>query len=76
MLVMAQDFEKTPVGSTVVRDTPQGKVIDGKGYHDALAAAADLQKQIRISWKAEQEAMYGTQPAIQPKGATNAQRIR
>lgn len=67
--VMAQDLEKTPVGSTVVRDTPQGKVIDGKGTMMlSLAAAADLQKQVD-KLKAEQEAMYGAQPAIQPKGS-------
>jgi len=67
--VMAQDLETTPVGSTVVRDTPQGKVIDGKGTMMlSLAAAADLQKQVD-KLKAEQEAMYGAQPAIQPKGS-------
>lgn len=45
--IMAQDLEKTPAGSTIVKDTPKGKMIDGKqaiGFN--LAAAADLQKQI------------------------------
>lgn len=47
---MAQDLEKTPVGDSMVQDTPQGKVVDyGKGFGAILAAMAhinDRQNQI------------------------------
>lgn len=67
--IMAQDLEKTPAGSTIVKDTPKGKMIDGKqavGFN--LAAAADLQKQID-ALKAErmaqsQTAMYSAPVAV------------
>jgi len=67
--IMAQDLEKTPAGSTLVKDGPKGKMIDGKqavGFN--LAAAADLQKQID-ALKAErmaqsQMAMYSAPVAV------------
>lgn len=67
--IMAQDLEKTPAGSTLVREGPKGKMIDGKqavGFN--LAAAADLQKQID-ALKAErmaqsQMAMYSAPVAV------------
>jgi len=46
--VMAQDIEKSPMGAQVVRDTPEGKVIDGpKGLSLALAGAANHEQRIR-----------------------------
>jgi len=67
--IMAQDLERTPAGSTIVKDTAKGKMIDGKqaiGFN--LAAAADLQKQID-ALKAErmaqsQTAMYSAPVAV------------
>lgn len=67
--IMAQDLEKTPAGSTLVKEGPKGKMIDGKqavGFN--LAAAADLQKQID-ALKAErmaqsQMAMYSAPVAV------------
>ena len=67
--IMAQDLERTPAGSTLVKDTAKGKMIDGKqavGFN--LAAAADLQKQID-ALKAErmaqsQTAMYSAPVAV------------
>lgn len=45
--VMAQDLEKTPMGASVVRDTPMGKVIDvPKATGVQFAALSDLQDQI------------------------------
>lgn len=62
--VMAQDLEKTPAGSTIVRDTSKGKVLDGKGTAMLnLAAAADLQRQMD-ELKAQQQAMYAAPTAI------------
>ena len=61
--IMAQDLEKTPAGSTIVKEGPKGKMIDGKqaiGFN--LAAAADLQKQMD-ELKAQQAAMYAA-PAV------------
>lgn len=41
--VMAQDLEKTPIGQSMVVDTPQGKAVDyGKGFGAMLAAQADI----------------------------------
>lgn len=45
--VMAQDLEKTPMGKSLVEDTPGGKMIDvPKATGALLAANADLQQQI------------------------------
>lgn len=62
--IMAQDLERTPAGSTLVKDTAKGKMIDGKqavGFN--LAAAADLQKQLD-ELKLKQEAMYAAPVAV------------
>lgn len=41
--VMAQDVEKSPVGRTMVRDTPKGKALDGRpGLGVLLAAMANM----------------------------------
>jgi hypothetical protein len=37
--VMAQDAEKSEVGKTMVKDTPHGKMLDGKATTSALLAA-------------------------------------
>jgi hypothetical protein len=45
--VMAQDVEKTPVGRTMVKETPGGKMLDGeKGFGVILAALAALNEKI------------------------------
>lgn len=45
--VMAQDLEKTPMGASVVRDTPMGKMIDtDKATGAQFAALADHQDQL------------------------------
>lgn len=45
--VMAQDLEKTPEGSKMVVDTPQGKAVNyAEGYGTMLAAQADLNKRL------------------------------
>lgn len=46
--VIAQDAERGPYGEALVRNTPQGKVIDGNaGLSLALAAAADQHRRLR-----------------------------
>lgn len=45
--VMAQDLEKSPLGQTMVENTPMGKTIDvGKGVGAFLAATADLNRRL------------------------------
>lgn len=45
--VMAQDLERTPMGASLVEDTPRGKVIDTRqATGSLLASVSDLQKQI------------------------------
>lgn len=45
--VMAQDLEKSPLGRTMVENTPQGKAIDvGKGLGAFLAATANLNQRV------------------------------
>lgn len=47
--VMAQDLEKTPVGSQMVKEAPNGlKMVDyGQGLAAILAAQADLHKRLK-----------------------------
>jgi hypothetical protein len=46
--VMAQDLEKTPMGSSFVKDTPNGKMVDyGHGLAAILASQASLHDRIR-----------------------------
>lgn len=45
---MAQELEKTRVGKTMVKDTPDGKVVDyGKGFGAMLAASAMLMERVK-----------------------------
>lgn len=45
--VMAQDLERTPMGASIVRDTPDGKMVDTRMASGVtLAAVSDLQRQI------------------------------
>lgn len=45
--VMAQDLEKTPMGKSLVKDTPNGKMIDTvQGFGALLAAAGELNKRL------------------------------
>lgn len=45
---MAQELEKTPIGDSMVVDTPQGKMVDyGKGFGAVLAAQAHLNKKLK-----------------------------
>ncbi len=47
--IMAQDLEQTPMGASVVHDTPRGKVIDAAqatGVH--FAAEANLHERLRV----------------------------
>lgn len=45
--VMAQDLEKTPMGASVVHDTPGGKVVDTRMASGVqFAALSDLQRQL------------------------------
>ena len=47
--VMAQDLEKAgPVGKSMVKDTPMGKLVDyGKGFGAVLAAQAHLNQRLK-----------------------------
>lgn len=46
--VMAQDLEKTPEGSALVKDTPKGKMVDyGKASSLMLASLADLNSRLK-----------------------------
>ncbi len=46
--VMAQDLEKTPEGSAMVEDTPEGKKVDyGQGFGTLLAAMADVHRRVK-----------------------------
>lgn len=46
--VMAQDLEKSPMGASMVRDTPVGKIVDTNAAIGALLAAnADLHKRLK-----------------------------
>lgn len=48
MGVMAQDVEKSPMGATMVQETPYGKALNmQKGMGVMLAAQADLNKRLR-----------------------------
>lgn len=45
---MAQDLEKTPMGDSMVIDTPRGKMVDyGRGFGAVLAAQAELNKRLK-----------------------------
>jgi hypothetical protein len=45
---MAQDLEKTPVGRSMVIDTPRGKAVDyARGFGAYLAATADLHQRVK-----------------------------
>ncbi len=46
--VMAQDLQKSPMGATLVEETPHGKAIDsGKAAGVNLAALADLHQRVK-----------------------------
>jgi hypothetical protein len=46
--VMAQDLEKTPVGESMVDETPQGKMVDyGKGFGAMLASMAQMHDRVK-----------------------------
>lgn len=46
--VMAQELEKTPVGAAMVKDTPDGKVVDyGKGFGTMLASMAEMHDRLK-----------------------------
>jgi hypothetical protein len=47
--IMAQDLEKAgPVGKQMVKDTPQGKMVDyGQGFAGMLAAMVDMNKRLK-----------------------------
>ena len=46
--VMAQDLEKTPMGASFVKDTPQGKMVDyGHGLAAILASQSNLHDRLR-----------------------------
>ena len=46
--VMAQDLEKTAMGSSFVKDTPNGKMVDyGHGLAAILASQANIHDRIR-----------------------------
>lgn len=46
--VMAQDLEKTPEGKALVKDTPEGKMVDyGKGFGALLGSMADMHKRLK-----------------------------
>lgn len=56
---MAQDLEKTPIGSQMVMDTPQGKMVDyGKGMGAMLAAQAHLNERLN-KMEGAQKLAYG-----------------
>lgn len=45
--IMAQDLERTPMGASLVEDTPRGKMIDTRqAAGTLLASVSDLQRQI------------------------------
>ena len=46
--IMAQDLEKTPMGASFVKDTPNGKMVDyGHGLAAILASQANIHDRIR-----------------------------
>ena len=46
--VMAQDLEKTPMGASFVKDTPDGKMVDyGHGLAAILASQANIHDRIK-----------------------------
>jgi hypothetical protein len=46
--VIAQDLEKTKLGDQMVKDTPQGKMVDfGQGFANLLAAQAELNERLK-----------------------------
>ncbi|MGB0817596.1 MAG: tail fiber domain-containing protein, partial [Candidatus Puniceispirillaceae bacterium] len=46
--VMAQDLEKTPMGASFVKDTPQGKMVDyGHGLAAILASQSNIHDRLR-----------------------------
>jgi len=46
--VMAQDLEKSPMGASFVKDTPQGKMVDyGHGLAAILASQSNLHDRLR-----------------------------
>jgi hypothetical protein len=46
--VIAQDLEKTKLGNQMVKDTPQGKMVDfGQGFANLLAAQAELNERLK-----------------------------
>lgn len=45
---MAQDLEKSPLGAEMVKDTPDGKVVDyGKGFGTLLAGLGDVNNRLK-----------------------------
>lgn len=57
---MAQDLEKTPMGASMVQDTPDGKVVDyGKGFGALMAGMAALNKRF--------DALEGKKSADEPQ---------
>lgn len=45
---MAQELERTELGKSMVRDTPEGKVVDyGKGFGTMLATMAHLHRKVK-----------------------------
>jgi len=46
--VMAQDLEKTPMGASFVKDTPNGKQVDyGHGLAAILASQVNIHDRLR-----------------------------
>lgn len=46
--ILAQDLERSPMGASIVRETPRGKEIDvGHGLTAALASLADLNRRLK-----------------------------
>lgn len=60
--VMAQDLEKTKGGKQMVKETPQGKMVDyGQGLAQMLAATADLHQRLK-----KLESSYADGGAVAP----------
>ena len=46
--ILAQDLERSPMGASIVRETPRGKEIDvGHGLTATLASLADLNRRLK-----------------------------
>lgn len=67
--VMAQDLEKTPAGKAVVRDTPQGKMVDTFGASTLALAGLAEARQREKNLEARLAAVEGQrQNEAQPAG--------